>query len=66
MKIYIGSDHTGYELKNNLKNYLSQLGLGYEMIDKGSLEYDPADDYPDFIRPVAEAVAGEEGSLGII
>jgi len=66
MKIYIGTDHTGYEIKEKLKKYLSELGLGYEVEDKGAFKYDANDDYPDFIRPVAEAVAKEKGSFGII
>jgi len=66
MKIYIGSDHAGYELKEKLKTYLTELGLGYEVEDKGALGYDPNDDYPDFIRLVAEAVASNQGSMGII
>ena len=66
MKIYIGSDHTGLELKEKLKKYLSELELGYEITDKGAFKYDADDDYPDFIRPVAEAVAKDKGSMGII
>ncbi|OGI59523.1 ribose-5-phosphate isomerase [Candidatus Nomurabacteria bacterium RIFCSPHIGHO2_01_FULL_38_19] len=66
MKIYIGGDHTGYELKEKLKIYLSELRLGYEIVDKGAFKYDADDDYPDFIRPVAEAVAKDQGSFGII
>lgn len=66
MKIYIGGDHTVYELKEKLKIYLPELGLGYEVIDKGPFKYDASDDYPDFVRPVAEAVAGDEESRGII
>ncbi|MCX6757281.1 MAG: RpiB/LacA/LacB family sugar-phosphate isomerase [Candidatus Nomurabacteria bacterium] len=66
MKIYIGSDHAGYELKEKLKEYLSGLGLDYEVIDKGAFSLNKDDDYPDFIRPVAEAVAKEKGSFGII
>lgn len=57
MKIYIGADHTGFELKKELIKYLNGLGLGYELEDKGPFSYDANDDYPDFIRPVAEAVA---------
>ncbi len=64
MKIYIGSDHVGFEFKEKLKDYLS--GLGYEIEDKGAFKYDKDDDYPDFIRPVAEAVAGNAESKGII
>ena len=64
MKIYIGSDHTGYEIKEKLKIYFTELG--YEIEDKGAFEYNADDDYPDFIMPVAEAVANDEESRGII
>jgi len=66
MKIYIGSDHTGHELKKELIKYLNGLGLGYELKDKGPFSYDANDDYPDFIRPVAEAVAKNSGSFGVL
>ena len=66
MKIYIGSDHVGYELKEKLKKYLSELNLGYEVEDNGAFKFDKADDYPDFIRPTAEAVANNVESKGII
>jgi ribose 5-phosphate isomerase B len=64
MKIYIGSDHAGFILKEKIKEYLS--GLKYEVIDKGAFELDPNDDYPDFIIPTAEAVANDPLSLGIV
>jgi ribose 5-phosphate isomerase B len=64
MKIYIGTDHAGFELKEKLKVFISSLG--YEVVDKGPFVYDADDDYPDLIRPVAEAVAGDAGSMGII
>jgi ribose 5-phosphate isomerase B len=64
MKIYIGTDHAGFELKEQLKVFLS--GLGHSVEDKGALTYDAGDDYPDFVQPVAEAVASGEGSFGII
>lgn len=54
-KVFIGSDHVGFELKAKLITYLKDLG--YEVEDKGAFEYDKADDYPDFILPVAQAVA---------
>ncbi len=66
MKIYIGSDHAGFEIKEKLKAYLGELGLGYKVEDKGAFSYDTDDDYPDFIRPVAEAVAKDLNSRGII
>jgi ribose 5-phosphate isomerase B len=64
MKIYFATDHAGYELKEKLKQYVS--GLGYEIHDFGAHEYDSEDDYPDFIKPCAEAVAKDTASLGII
>lgn len=64
MKIYLATDHAGFELKEKLKTYLS--GLGHNVADFGALTYDADDDYPDFIRPCAEAVVAEEGSFGVI
>jgi len=66
MKIFIGTDHVGFEIKEKLKVYLTELGLGYEVVDKGAFSFDKDDDYPDFIRPVAEAVARDKNSKGII
>lgn len=66
MKIFIGTDHTGYELKEKLKTYLGELELGYEVVDKGAFKYDADDDYPDFVKPVAEAVSQDRESVGII
>lgn len=64
MKIYIGSDHAGFELKEKLKKYLESLSI--EVIDKGAFSLDVNDDYPDFIVPVAEAVVKDTESLGVI
>ena len=64
MKIYLGTDHAGYELKGELKPYLEELG--YEVEDKGATKLDEKDDYPDFIFPVAEAVASDPEGRGII
>jgi ribose 5-phosphate isomerase B len=64
MKIYIGTDHTGYELKKKLIEYFTELG--HEVVDKGPFEYNGDDDYPDFIKPVAEAVAHDKNSFGVI
>ena len=55
MKIYIGTDHAGFELKEELKIFLERLGC--EVEDKGAYEFNEADDYPDFIYPVVKAVA---------
>jgi len=64
MKIFIATDHGGYELKENLKPFLS--GLGHEVEDCGAFTFDKEDDYPDFITPCAEKVAATPGSFGII
>lgn len=55
MKIFLASDHAGYEMKNELKKYLEEFG--YEVKDFGADDYNAEDDYPDFIRPAAEALA---------
>jgi ribose 5-phosphate isomerase B len=63
--IYIGTDHAGFDLKEELIPFIK--GLGYEVFDCGAYEYDEADDYPDFISPVAKAVAlNPESNCGII
>jgi ribose 5-phosphate isomerase B len=64
MKIYIGTDHAGFEFKEALISYLS--GRGYDVEDKGAYSYKPDDDYPDFVVPVARAVAADPESLGIV
>jgi len=65
MKIFLGSDHAGFELKNELKKFLEEFG--YEVKDFGNDVYDEQDDYPDFILPVAQAVAKDpQNSRGII
>jgi ribose 5-phosphate isomerase B len=64
MNIYIGSDHAGYELKKKIKAYLEDSG--YLVEDKGAFSLDETDDYPDFIIPVAEAIAKDKESMGIV
>lgn len=65
MKIYLASDHAGFELKNSLKIFLEKEG--YEVNDLGPSEYNKDDDYPDFMRPVAEEVSNDpENNRGII
>jgi ribose 5-phosphate isomerase B len=54
-KIYIGTDHAGFALKEILVPYVTKLG--YEVIDCGAYVFEDGDDYPDFIAPVAKAVA---------
>ncbi|KKS37615.1 MAG: ribose-5-phosphate isomerase [Candidatus Sungbacteria bacterium RIFCSPLOWO2_12_FULL_41_11] len=63
--IYLASDHVGFELKEKLKTYLQELGYGVK--DFGAFKFDAEDDYPDFIRKAAEAVANDpEQGQGII
>ena len=62
--IYLGADHRGFELKEKIKNYL--LELGYPKQDLGAFAYDKADDYPDFAKGVAEKVAQDPQSRGIL
>lgn len=64
MKIYLASDHGGYELKEALKGFLKEEG--FEVEDMGANSFDPNDDYPDFIVPLAKKIAQETDSLGII
>ena len=64
MKIYIGADHAGFKLKEELKMFLQDLG--YDIEDVGAYKLDENDDYPDFIIPTAKFVAKNFGSLGIV
>lgn len=64
MKIFIGADHAGFNLKEKLVSYLKELG--YEVEDKGAFEYSEEDDYPDFVKPVAEAVSQNREARGIV
>ena len=64
MRIHIGSDHAGLELKAELVKHLSSNG--HDVTDHGPHEYDALDDYPDFCIPAAQAVAKDPSSLGIV
>ena len=64
MKIYLATDHAGFELKNFLKEYL--ISKGYNVEDCGAYKYDPLDDYPDFIIAASEKVANDQSAKGII
>ena len=63
MKIYLASDHAGYELKEALTPFLRERG--FEVEDVGPTVFDPEDDYPDYILPMAAKVAEDKGSFGI-
>lgn len=64
MKIYIGSDHAGFEMKKYLIPALLEEGL--EVYDCGPREYEHEDDYPDYISIVADAVSSDPQSRGIV
>ncbi len=64
MKIFLASDHAGFELKADFVEFLT--GKGYEVEDLGPFTFEPADDYPDFVRKVAEAVAADSDARGIV
>ena len=60
----LGADHGGLELKESLKAFLRARGL--TVSDFGATAKDPADDYPDFAKPVAAAVAAGQAELGLL
>ncbi|MBB3663890.1 MULTISPECIES: ribose-5-phosphate isomerase [Prauserella salsuginis group] len=64
MRIYLGSDHAGLELKEHFAVRLS--GLGYDVVDVGPAVYDAEDDYPPFCVEAARRVVADEGSLGLV
>ena len=64
MKVAIGADHGGYELKSDISKLLESLGQ--EVIDQGAHEIDPEDEFPDFAAPVAASVQAGKAERGII
>ena len=63
MRIGIAADHGGFELKQELTGRLRTAG--HEVIDYGALRHDADDDYPDFVGPLAHAVAAAEVERGV-
>jgi len=63
MRIGLASDHGGIAIKEELAGKLREAG--FDVIDFGSYALDPGDDYPDFVIPMAKAVAGGEVERGI-
>jgi len=55
VKILLATDHAGFELKEVIKTFLTELS--YEVEDKGAFEYNSEDDYPDFIKLAAMSVS---------
>ncbi|MPZ29037.1 MAG: ribose-5-phosphate isomerase [Micromonosporaceae bacterium] len=64
MRVYLGSDHAGYELKVQLCSQLPTQG--YEVVDVGPADYQPDDDYPAYCLHTAARVVADPGSLGVV
>jgi ribose 5-phosphate isomerase B len=64
MRVYLGSDHAGYELKQAVIEHLRSEG--HEPIDCGAYGYDAEDDYPAFCIAAAERTVADPGSLGVV
>jgi len=64
VRVYLGSDHAGFELKSVLVNWLTSAG--HEVTDCGPASYRGQDDYPPYVMRAAAAVAAHPGSLGIV
>ena len=64
MRVYLGSDHAGFELKQHLVNHLAKQG--HDVVDVGPHVYDPEDDYPPFCLHTGAKVVADPGSLGIV
>lgn len=64
MRVYLGSDHAGFELKGKLIEWLRQAG--HEPVDCGPSSYQPDDDYPVYVMRAADSAVNDPGSLGIV
>jgi ribose 5-phosphate isomerase B len=64
MRVYLGSDHAGFELKVHLANHLAMQG--YEVVDVGPHAYDPDDDYPTFCLHTGDQVVADGTGLGVV
>ncbi len=64
MRVYLGSDHAGFELKNHLVEHLQKQG--HDVVDVGPHVYDPEDDYPAFCLHAGARVVADPGSLGVV
>lgn len=64
MRVYLGSDHAGFELKQRIVEHLPTLG--HEPVDCGPHAYDAEDDYPPYVLLAATRAAGDPGSVGIV
>ncbi|MGH3302415.1 MAG: ribose-5-phosphate isomerase [Streptosporangiaceae bacterium] len=64
MRVYLGSDHAGFEFKARLVQCLTDDG--HQPVDCGPASYQPDDDYPVYVMRAASAAAADPGSLGIV
>jgi ribose 5-phosphate isomerase B len=64
MRVYLGSDHAGFDLKKHLLEHLR--AAGHEAVDVGPHTFDPDDDYPVFCLHTAARVVADPGSLGVV
>jgi ribose 5-phosphate isomerase B len=64
VRVYLGSDHAGFELKAHLVKHLSEAG--HDVIDVGPAEYEAEDDYPPYCVETALRVLADQGSLGVV
>jgi len=64
MKIYIGSDHRGFVLKEKIAKWLFEWN--YDFLDLGALSLDPSDDYTKYASEVASLVSNNPNSLGVL
>jgi ribose 5-phosphate isomerase B len=64
MRVYLGSDHAGLELKTHLIGWL--LENGHEPVDCGPATYEPDDDYPPYVIAAALRVAADHDSFGVV
>jgi ribose 5-phosphate isomerase B len=64
VRVYLGSDHAGFELKKHLTEHLA--AAGHQVVDVGPHAFDPDDDYPAFCLHTGARVVADPGSLGVV
>ena len=64
MRVYLGSDHAGFELKSVLASWLTSAG--HEVTDCGPASYHEHDDYPPYVMHAAAAAAADPGSIAVV
>ena len=64
MRVYLGSDHAGFELKSAVAEAVA--AAGHDVVDCGPPAYHDGDDYPPYVMRAAASVAGDPGSAGIV